>query len=103
MTQNSVSDYQSSLALTEAVLSQGVFPPYGGGSAGGAFIGEIVTYAFGFDPGGMLAANGQTQQIASYTPLFSILGTNYGGNGTSNFAAPNLAGVTMVASGPAQG
>jgi microcystin-dependent protein len=28
--------------------------------------------------------------INAYTPAFSILGTNFGGNGTSNFALPDL-------------
>ena len=36
--------------------------------------------------------NGQLLPINQYTALFSILGTTYGGNGTSNFAVPNLQG-----------
>ena len=34
--------------------------------------------------------NGQIMSIAQNTALFSLLGTTYGGNGTSTFALPNL-------------
>ena len=34
--------------------------------------------------------NGQLLPISENTALFSLLGTFYGGNGTSNFALPNL-------------
>jgi microcystin-dependent protein len=37
-----------------------------------------------------LPAKGQTLSIASDTALFSLIGINYGGNGTTNFDLPNL-------------
>ncbi len=37
-----------------------------------------------------LPANGQLLSITSYTALYSLYGTKYGGNGTTNFAVPNL-------------
>lgn len=63
------------------------------------FIGEIRPFAFGFVPQGWLACNGQLLPVSQYAPLFSILGTTYGGNGTSNFQLPNLMGITPVGSG----
>lgn len=45
--------------------------------------------------------NGQLLSISQNTALFSILGTTYGGNGTSNFALPNL--QSRVAIHPGQG
>jgi microcystin-dependent protein len=102
VTQNPISNYQSSVALTQAFVTQGVFPP-NGGAAGGAFLDEIFTYAFGFDPGGTLGANGQLLPINTNTAVFSVIGTTYGGNGTSNFALPNLNGVTVIGVGTGPG
>lgn len=63
------------------------------------FIGEIRPFAFGFVPQGWLACAGQLLPISQYTPLFSILSTTYGGDGTATFQLPNLAGITPVGSG----
>jgi microcystin-dependent protein len=35
-------------------------------------------------------AEGQLLSIASNTALFSLIGTNFGGNGSTNFALPDL-------------
>ena len=37
-----------------------------------------------------VAANGQLLPISQNTALFSLLGTTYGGNGTTTFALPDL-------------
>ena len=37
-----------------------------------------------------MAANGQLLPISQNTALFSLLGTTYGGNGTTTFALPDL-------------
>ena len=54
-------------------------------------------------PNGWLPAEGQILPIQSYTALFSILGTAYGGNGTNNFALPDLRGRTAVGLGQGPG
>ena len=54
------------------------------------FIGEIRIFAGNFNPRGWQLCNGQILPISSNTALFSLLGTYYGGNGTSNFGLPNL-------------
>jgi microcystin-dependent protein len=56
------------------------------------FLGEIRMVGFNFAPVGWFLCNGQTLAISSYTALFSLLGTTYGGNGTSTFQLPNLQG-----------
>jgi microcystin-dependent protein len=56
------------------------------------FIGEIRTFGFNFAPIGWLPCNGQTLAIQQYQPLFALLGTQFGGNGSTNFALPNLQG-----------
>jgi microcystin-dependent protein len=56
------------------------------------FLGEIRPFPYSFAPKGWAMCQGQILPISQNTPLFSLLGTNYGGNGTSNFGLPNLVG-----------
>lgn len=56
------------------------------------YLGEIRLFAGNFAPTGWALCNGQLLAISQYTALFSLLGTFYGGNGTSNFALPDLRG-----------
>jgi microcystin-dependent protein len=102
MLQTPLDNRQSSLAMTQALVTTGVKPQPGQG-AGGAFLDEIFTFAFDFAPGGTLAANGQVLQIAQYTDVSSLIGTTYGGNGTTTFALPNLGGITMIGTGQGPG
>ena len=46
---------------------------------------------------------GQILPISQNVTLFSLLGTYYGGNGTSNFALPNLQGRVGINQGTAPG
>jgi microcystin-dependent protein len=54
------------------------------------FLGQIQCFGFGFAPVGWALCQGQVLPISQYTALFSLIGTYYGGNGTSTFALPNL-------------
>lgn len=63
------------------------------------FLGEIRAVGFNFAPYGWALCNGQVLPISQNTALFSLLGTYYGGNGTSNFALPNLQGMAPVDQG----
>jgi microcystin-dependent protein len=54
------------------------------------FLGQIQPLAFGFAPKGWLLCTGQTLAISQYTALFALIGTYYGGNGTTTFQLPNL-------------
>ena len=56
------------------------------------FVGEIRCFGFNFAPLGWALCNGQLLSISQNTALFSLLGTNFGGNGTTTFALPNLQG-----------
>lgn len=56
------------------------------------FIGEIRIFAGNFAPTGWFLCQGQLLPISAYQALFAIIGTFYGGNGTSNFQLPNLQG-----------
>jgi microcystin-dependent protein len=63
------------------------------------FLGEIRAFAFNFNPKNWLMCNGQLLPINQYQALFAILGTTYGGNGTTNFALPNLQGAVPLHQG----
>jgi microcystin-dependent protein len=67
------------------------------------FLGEIRIFPFNFAPTGWQQCNGQILAISQYSALFSLLGTNYGGNGTSNFALPNFQGSVPVHHGQGAG
>jgi microcystin-dependent protein len=67
------------------------------------FVGEIRIFAGNFAPTGWALCNGQLLPIAQNTALFSLLGTIYGGNGTSNFALPNLQGAAPLMWGQGTG
>jgi microcystin-dependent protein len=63
------------------------------------FIGEIRLVPFNFVPKGWAMCDGQLLSIAENTALFSLLGTNYGGNGKSSFGLPDLRGRVPVGAG----
>jgi microcystin-dependent protein len=63
------------------------------------FIGQITCYGFNFAPYGWMPCNGQLLPINQYSALFSLLGTSFGGNGTSTFGLPNLQGTVPVGQG----
>lgn len=60
------------------------------------FLGEVRCVGFNFAPVGWAQCDGQIMSISQNTALFSLLGTQYGGNGTSNFALPNLQGCVAM-------
>ena len=54
------------------------------------FVAEIRIFAGNFAPTGWALCAGQLMPISQNTALFSLLGTNYGGDGKSTFGLPNL-------------
>lgn len=66
------------------------------------FIGQIEYFGFNFAPRNWAFCNGQLLPINQNAALFSLLGTTYGGNGTTTFALPDLRGRTAIhwGSGP---
>ncbi|WFU33487.1 tail fiber protein [Bradyrhizobium brasilense] len=67
------------------------------------FVAEIRIFPFNFAPRGWALCNGQILPISQNTALFSLLGVTYGGNGTSNFALPNMQGNAPLAPGQGPG
>ena len=67
------------------------------------FVGEIFASGFNFAPVGYAACNGALLPISQYTALFALLGTQFGGNGTSTFALPDLRSRVGVGAGQGNG
>jgi microcystin-dependent protein len=63
------------------------------------FLGEIQLVGFDFCPRGFLRADGQLIPIDSNTALFSLLGTQFGGDGRASFALPDLRGRVPLHAG----
>jgi len=60
------------------------------------FIGQLMLVCFNYAPSGWMFCDGSLLPISQYQALFSLLGTTYGGNGTTNFALPDLRGRVPV-------
>ncbi len=67
------------------------------------FVGQIQPLAFGFAPLHWAQCNGQILSIAQNTALFALLGTQYGGNGQTTFALPDLQSRVPVHAGTLAG
>lgn len=86
----------SSVQLRYIICVQGVFAS--GSEAVEPFLGEIKLYAGTASnmPSNFLECKGQSLSISSYQALYSLIGTTYGGNGTTTFNLPNMTGVAAV-------
>ena len=67
------------------------------------YIGEIRMFGGNYAPSGWALCNGQLLPISQNQALFSILGTVYGGNGTTTFGLPNLQSRMPMHWGTGQG
>lgn len=67
------------------------------------FIAEIRAFPFNFAPAGWAQCNGQLLPISQNTALFSLLGTTYGGDGSTTFGLPDLQGSVPVSAGQGHG
>jgi microcystin-dependent protein len=57
---------------------------------GDSLMATIILFAGNFAPRGFAFCEGQIINIAENTAVFSLLGTTYGGNGSTTFALPDL-------------
>lgn len=63
------------------------------------FLGQISVFGFNYAPLNWALCQGQIVPISQNTQLFSLLGTRFGGNGTTTFALPNLQGHVAIGQG----
>lgn len=67
------------------------------------FLAEIRVFGFNFAPKGWAFCDGQLLPISQNTALFSLLGTNFGGDGKSTFGLPNFQGSAAISQGEGSG
>jgi microcystin-dependent protein len=60
------------------------------------FLGQIQLFPYNFAPRGWAPCDGRTLAISTNTALFSLIGTNFGGDGVQNYALPKLAGPSAA-------
>lgn len=63
------------------------------------YVGQITLFGGNFAPRGWAFCQGQIMSIAQNQQLFAILGTTYGGNGSTTFALPDLRGRAPIGTG----
>ena len=96
-----VTNQQETLSLSSFIVTYGVYPPRDGNYASSDYLASIHTVAWasaGFD-----ILSGQTLTINSNPALFSLLGTNFGGDGRSTFSLPNINGKVLIGTGQQNG
>jgi microcystin-dependent protein len=67
------------------------------------FIGEIKVFAGNFAPRGWAFCSGQILAISQNSALFNLIGTTYGGNGTTTMALPDMRGRLCISQGQGSG
>jgi microcystin-dependent protein len=67
------------------------------------FLAQIMLFGGNFAPRGWAFCDGQLLPIDQYNALFSLLGTNYGGDGRTSFGLPDLRGRVPVHPGRGPG
>jgi microcystin-dependent protein len=67
------------------------------------YVGQIISVGFNFAPVGWHLCDGTLLDISQYDALFNLIGTTYGGNGTTNFAIPDLRGRAPLCMGQGTG
>lgn len=97
---SAISIMQPFLALNYCIATTGLWPSQ---ASENPFIGEIELFAFNYAPVNYAKCDGQILSISSYNSLFFLLGTTYGGNGTTTFGLPDLRGRTPIHQGQGSG
>lgn len=67
------------------------------------YIGSIVAFGFNFPSVGWQLCDGSLLPISNYQPLFTLIGTTYGGDGINTFAVPDLRGRVPIGTGQGPG
>ena len=87
------------IGVSYIIALQGTYPSR---SSSDPFLGEIIMFGGNFPPRGWAFCDGQLLPISQNAALFSLLGTNFGGDGRTTFGLPDLRGRSPIhiGSGP---
>ncbi|MFK7944755.1 MAG: tail fiber protein [Paracoccaceae bacterium] len=97
-----VSNTETSTGIIWAINTGGYFPSQNGGPTEHGFLGQVQAFAVTSDfglPRGWSEANGQALPIIGNEALFSTIGLNFGGDGSSFFLLPDLRGRVPIGIG----
>lgn len=90
-------------SILAAALCCGLFAGSAFGAEDTPYIGSVDFVAFNFAPKDWATCDGQLLSIQQFPALFALLGTTYGGNGTTTFALPDLRGRVPMHMGQGPG
>lgn len=91
------SNIQPSLAMSYVIAWQGAFEE--NGPADEPYIGEVRAFPWGATPQGWLPCDGRALSIASYSSLYVLIGTTFGGDGATGYQLPDLRGRVPIGFG----
>jgi len=94
---DAVDNHQPYLVINYVIALFGIYPSQN--DATEPYVGEIYMMGCNFAPTGFTFCNGALLSIATNDVLFNLLGTTYGGNGTTTFAVPDLRGRVPIHQG----
>ena len=94
-------NHQPYLVNNYVIALFGIFPSQSDASQ--PYVGEIYLMGCNFAPVGFATCDGSLLSISSNTVLFQLIGTTYGGNGTSTYALPDLRGRIPIHEGASTG
>lgn len=89
--------YQS---INYFIATTGIYPSW---AAADPYLGEIMIYPYAQVPAGWARCNGEILSISSNPALASLLGTAFGGNGSTTFGIPDLRGRVVLGAGVLNG
>lgn len=67
------------------------------------YLAQVILFAGNFAPMDWMYCDGRLLPIQSNSALFSLIGTYYGGNGSTTFALPDLRGRVAIGTGQGRG
>lgn len=94
--------FKGTLAVMALIMS-GILFTATPAKAQQCYTAEIRVFATNYCPVGWAATDGAVLGVSDNTPLFSLLGTSFGGDGRSTFAVPDLRGRVVIGSGAGTG
>jgi microcystin-dependent protein len=86
------------LGMTYIIAVRGTLPTTGGNpdNYNTTLVGEIKLFSGNFAPDGWMFCDGQLLSVTFNTNLFNVIGSTYGGNGSTTFNLPDLRGAVPV-------
>ncbi len=64
-----------------------------------AYTGQIILFAGNYAPENWAVCDGRSLKVSDYQALFALIGTTYGGDGSSTFNLPDLRGRLAIGQG----